>query len=213
MASICVTIGANFVHSYTPGAMYDLLRDHIAKRIELSDKEFSLAATFFAPKKLRKRQYLHQEGDVARWIAFTSKGCLRCYSVDDAGTEHVVQFAVEDWWIADLQSFLAGTPSHFAIDALEDSELLLLDRAKREDLLKAIPKFERFFRLILERNYVATNERIACTLMASAEDRYLAFLKSYPQFAQRVPQNQIASYLGIAPESLSRIRKDLSDKR
>src|ERR1041385_896224 len=175
MASICITIGPNFVHSYMPDAMYDLLRDHIAKRIELSDKDFALATTFFAPKKLRRRQYLHQEGDVGRWIAFISKGCLRCYSVDGAGTEHVVQFAVEDWWIADLQSFLTGAPSRFAIDALEDSELLLLDRAKREELLKAIPIFERFFRLIVERSYVATHERVACTLMASAEDRYLTF--------------------------------------
>ena len=193
--------------------MYDLLRKHIAKRVDLTDKEFKLATTFFAPKKLRKKQYFLQEGDVCRAIAFVSKGCLRSYSVDDAGAEHVVQFAVEDWWIADLQSYLSGQPSHLAIDALEESELLLLEKSKRDQLLSEVPKFEKFFRLLYERNYVAVNERVACTLMASAEDRYLKFLGTFPQFTQRVPQKDIASYLGITPESLSRIRKEISNHK
>lgn len=145
-------------------------------------------------------------------LAFVTQGCLRCYTVDDKGEEHIVQFAIEDWWISDLHSFLTGEPAIYTIEALEDSELLLLERESREKLLTAHPKFERFFRLLLERHYVATHKRIIASLSASAEERYLKFLKTYPALVQRVPQNQIASYLGIAPESLSRIRKHLAEK-
>jgi len=192
--------------------MFDLLRAHILKRIELSDEELDRMTTFFTPKKLRKKHVLLQEGDVCRYITFVVNGCLRWYSVDDKGEEHVMQFAIADWWISDLQSYLSGEASMSNIDALEDSEVLLLDKTARDNMLTALPKLERFFRLLLERSYVATQHRLACTLSVTAEERYLMFLKTFPALVQHVPQNQIASYLGIAPESLSRIRKHLSDK-
>jgi CRP-like cAMP-binding protein len=190
--------------------LFDLLSANIRKRVQITDKEFKRATAFFTPKKIRKKQFLVQNGEVCNAIAFVTNGCLRSYTVDEHGEEHVLQFAIEDWWISDLHSFLTGRPSDSSIDALEDSEILLLERSSREELLEAIPKFERFFRLLLEGNYVATNQRIVCSMSASAEERYLSFLKAFPTMAQRVPQNQIASYLGIAPESLSRVRKHLA---
>jgi CRP-like cAMP-binding protein len=192
--------------------MFDLLRAHILSRVDLTEEELARMTTFFTPKKLRRKHFLLQEGEVCRYIAFVVNGCLRSYSIDDKGEEHVIQFAIEDWWIGDLQSYLSGEPSMYNIDALEDSEVLLLDKTTRDTMLTALPKLERFFRLLLERSYVAAQQRLACTLSVSAEDRYLAFLKTFSALVQHVPQNQIASYLGIAPESLSRIRKHLSEK-
>ncbi|MCH7678960.1 Crp/Fnr family transcriptional regulator [candidate division KSB1 bacterium] len=191
--------------------MFDVLRAHILKRIDLSDEEFTDCTTFFIPRKIKKGQFLLQEGDVCKHCAFVNNGCLRCYTIDDNGTEHVVDFAIEDWWIADLYSFLTGEPAVYNIDALENSEVLLLDRVSLENLCSISPNFERFFRLLHENNYIATHRRIVNFLSASAEERYLSFLETYPEFLQRLPQRQIASYLGITPESLSRLRKRLAE--
>ena len=193
-------------------AMYEVLRSHIAKRIDLTEAEFKRCTSFFVPKKLRRKQFLLQEGEVARYNAFVEKGCLRAYSIDDEGEEHIVQFAIEDWWIGDMYSMLENQPSNLNIEAMEDSELLLIDKASYERLCDAVPKFERFFRLLLQANYVASHRRIMQSISASAEERYLKFLKSYPAITSRVPQGQIASYLGITPQSLSRIRRHLARK-
>lgn len=193
--------------------MSDILRKHIQKRIELSNAEFSKCLSFFTPKKVRKKQFLLQEGDVCRQLAFVTSGLLRLYTIDHRGEEHITQFAMEDWWVSDPYSFLSGTPSKENIDALEDSEVLLIDRASRDALLEAVPKMERFFRLLMEANLVATRRRIIGLISDTAEQRYLAFLKTYPNLVERVPLNQIASYLGITPQSLSRIRKELAHKR
>lgn len=192
--------------------MYEVLRKHISKRIALTEEEFERCTTYFIPKRLRKHHFLLQEGEVCTAMAFVSKGCLRCYSVDAKGDEHIVQFAIEDWWISDPYSLLTGEPSEYNIDALEDSELLLLDRRSEERLLSEIPKFERLFRLLLENRFVATQRRITAALSVPAEERYLGFLKAYPEIVSRVAQAHIASYLGITPQSLSRIRRELSVK-
>ena len=190
-----------------------ILLTHIRNRISLSLEEFERCLLFFSPKNIRKKQFLLQEGEISRHLAFVSSGCLRGYTVDRRGEEHVVQFAVEDWWITDLQSFLRKTPSSQNIDALEDSQVLLIDFEGREKLLEAVPKLERFFRMLLEANYVASHRRIEESLAESAEERYLTFLNMYPALAQRIPQSQIASYLGITPQSLSRIRKEMSENK
>ena len=192
--------------------MLDLLRAHISKRIDLSQEECELSTQFFVPKKIKKRQFLLQEGDVCKHLAFVNSGCLREYTVDQRGDEHIIQFAIEGWWISDLTSFLSGNPASHNIDALQDSEVLLLDKSARESLFESVPRMERFFRLLLEGNYVATHKRINDALSASAEERYLTFINTYPQLVEQIPQNQIASYLGITPQSLSRIRKELGGK-
>jgi len=193
--------------------MFDLLRAHIEKRIHLSDEEFSRCTQFFIPRKVKKRQFLLQEGDICRHIAFVNSGCLRAYTVDHKGEEHIIQFAIEDWWISDLNSYLTGSPATYNIDALQDSEVLLLEKSARDKLLEAVPSIERFFRLLQEANYIATHRRINNSLSASAEERYLQFIKTYPALVEQVPQGHIASYLGITPQSLSRIRKELPTKR
>ncbi len=192
--------------------MFSLLRTHIEKRIQLSDKEFEIGSKFFIPKKLRKNQFLLNEGEACTHIGFVNSGCLREYTIDNNGTEHIIQFAIEDWWVSDLNSFLSGKPAEYNIDALQDSEVLLLEKSARDKLLDECPKMERFFRLLIEVNHVATHQRIADSLGLSAEERYLKFIKTYPKLFDLVPQNQIASYLGITPQSLSRIRKELSHK-
>jgi CRP-like cAMP-binding protein len=193
--------------------VHNLLRKHIERRIQMTAKEFEACRQYFSPKKLKKRQFLLQEGEICRSIAFVNSGCLRAYTVDHKGEEHIIQFAIEDWWISDLNSYLTGAPATYTIDALDDSDVLLLERSARDQLLESVPKMERFFRLLQESNYVATHRRINDALSASAEERYLTFLKTYPALAEQVPQSQIASYLGITPQSLSRIRKELSQKR
>lgn len=193
--------------------MFNRLRSHILHRIQLSEEEFQNCVKYFIPKKIRKHQFLLNEGDVCKYLAYVTKGCLCQYTVDAKGEEHVVEIAIEDWWIADLYSFLTGEPGAYTIEALEDSEVLLLDRSSHEKLCDAYPKFDRFFRLLLQNNYIATHRRITCSLSLSAEEQYLALIKQYPDIVQRVPLGKIASYLGITPQSLSRIRKDLADSK
>jgi CRP-like cAMP-binding protein len=192
--------------------MFDLFRKHIEKRTHLSDAEFKIVKTYFVPKKFRKKQFLLHEGDVCRHIGFVNSGCLREYTIDNKGTEHIIQFAIEDWWVSDLNSFLSGESAEFNIEALQDSEILLLEKSARDNLLNECPKMERFFRILIESNHVANHKRIANSLSSSAEERYLKFIKTYPELFEQIPQNQIASYLGITPQSLSRIRKELSQQ-
>ena len=192
--------------------MFNLLRTHIEKRVQLTDEEFDVITKFFKPKKLRKKQFLLHEGEVCKNIGFVNSGCLREYTIDNKGSEHIIQFAIEDWWISDPNSFLSGFPSTYNIDALEDSEVLLLEKSEREKLLDSCPKMERFFRILTEANFVATQRRISDSLSTTAEERYLKFVKTYPKLIEQVSQNHIASYLGITPQSLSRIRKELTQK-
>jgi CRP-like cAMP-binding protein len=193
--------------------MYDVFHKHIETRIDLTAGEFNLCCQFFTPRKLRKNQFLLQQGEVCKHLAFVNSGCLREYSVDHKGDVHIIQFAICDWWITDLTSFLSGSPSTQYIDALQDSEVLLLEHESREKVVESVPKMERFFRLLLESNYVASVRRINESLSESAEERYLSFLQMYPMLVEHVPQHDIASYLGITPQSLSRIRKEISQKR
>ena len=192
--------------------IFDLLKKHILNRISLTDEEFDISSKFFIQKKLRKHQFLLNEGEVCRHIGFVNSGCLREYTIDNKGTEHIIQFAIDSWWVSDLDSFLSGMPAKYYIDALQNSEVLLLEKSARDELLDKCPKMERFFRLLIEANHIATHQRIADSLSSSAEERYLKFINIYPKLIEIVPQNQIASYLGITPQSLSRIRKELSRK-
>jgi len=192
--------------------MYDVLYANVNKRVPLTKKEWAAWEQFFVPKKLRKRQFLIQEGELCRLLAFVNSGCLRSYTVDARGEEHINQFAIRDWWISDLQNYVAGGKAVHSIDALEDSDILILEKSSRDKLLDTAPKADRYFRLLQESGFTATSRRIDSLLKDTAEERYLAFLKTYPSLVEQIPQHQIASYLGITPQSLSRIRKELSKK-
>ena len=186
--------------------MFDRLRETVSRLIPVTNDEFPLCTSFMIPKRIRKGAYLVQEGEVSRYLAFVTKGCLRSYGIDKKGEEHVIQFALEGWWITDLYSFLTGKPGEYFIDALEDSDALLIESASYEKLCTTVPKFERYFRILLQNNYIATHRRVFASIGLSAEERYLQMLEKYPTIVQRVAQRHIASYLGITPEALSRIR-------
>ena len=187
--------------------MYELILKNIARHITLTPEEIADFTSLLQIKKLRRRQYLVQAGEPCRYEYFVTKGCLRQYYVSDDGQEHIAGFAIEDWWISDMYGLVTGKPSLTNIDALEDTELLLYERSAYEAMLLRIPKMERFFRIILQRSIITQQLRIIETMSLSAEERYYRFLERYPQLEQRLSQKQIASYLGITPESLSRIRR------
>ena len=193
--------------------MFDLLHKNIISKIDLSEKEWNFARSLFVSRKLRKKQYLLQAGDVCGFIAFVNRGALRAYTIDVKGDEHISQFALEDWWISDMNSFLTGEPAVSNIDALEDSELLMLDKHFQEKLFEEIPRFERYFRLLIQSGHVALHKRLLSTITNTAEEKYLRMQKTYPNIIQRVPQHMIASYLGLKPETLSRIRKKLAEEK
>jgi CRP-like cAMP-binding protein len=192
--------------------MFDKLLKYVARYISLTEEETAFFTSLLKVRLLRKRQYLLQAGDISRNEYFVNSGCLRAYTVDDKGLEHVVQFAIEDWWINDMYSFLTQTPATYYIDVLEDAELVCFDRNAYDQLLEKVPKFERMFRIMLQKSFVAQQRRIIENMSLTAQERYLLFQQRYPQFEQRIPQHQIASFLGITPESLSRIRKQLAEK-
>ncbi len=190
--------------------MMEFFIDTISKTIQLTQADKEVFRNNCLVTKLKKRHFFLQEGNVCRYAGFVSKGCLKTYTIDKNGDEHVFQIALEGWWISDMYSHLTGEPANFTIEALEDCEIVVMDIEAREKILKEVPGYERFHRILLENNYMATQRRVNSMLSSSAEERYLAFIKKYPQIVQRVPQLVIASYLGIAPESLSRIRKQLA---
>ena len=193
--------------------MFELLFQKFDEKVSLTEEEKQLSKTFFAPKKLRKKQYLLQEGDPCRSVAFVEKGMLRLYAIDEKGSEHVVQFAFEGWWAADLSSYLTGETSLFNIEAMEDSELLLLSKPSWDTLMQRIPKFEHYFRIIIQNNLVATQKRVIQSHTETAEEMYLKFVQAYPGCIQRITQHMIASYIGISRETLSRLRKHLASPR
>ena len=186
--------------------MWEPLIKNLNKYLSLTAEESDIVISLFTAKKLRRHQYLLQEGEVARYETFITRGLTRTYEVDEKGQEHVVQFGLEDWWVGDLYSFLTGTPSKYNIDCLEDTHVLQITKPHLELLYERVPKLERHFRLLLQNAFIAVTERVASTLTQSALERYDAFIAHYPQIEQRVPNRQIASYLGITPQSLSRIR-------
>lgn len=187
--------------------MFEVFAKYLRDQIELSDDELEMIREVTVVRKLRKNQYLLQEGDVWRYNAFITKGCMRTYSVDDRSNEHIINFAVENCWIGDRESLLNATPSKFNIDAIEECEVLLISKDNFIRLTKNIPQFQDLVNLIIERSFVASQNRINSSVSHTAEEKYKNFMEKQAHIALRVPQHMVASYLGITPETLSRIRK------
>jgi len=193
--------------------MTELLHKKINEIVLLTDEEFELVKSFFISRKLRKRQYLLQEGDVCKYVSFVEKGMLRTYTIHEKGNEHILSFAMEGWWTADLYSFFTGEPSLYHIEALENCELLLLTKSSWNILLEKIPAFERYFRIIIQNNLIAMQRRLLGSMSETAEEKYTNLMSNFPGCLQRVPQHMIASYLGITRETLSRIRGQMAARK
>jgi len=194
-------------------SMIDVLLSHIQEKVTLTDLDKEAIKTFFVSKRLRKRQYLLQEGDVCKHLTFVAKGLLRTYNVDDKGNEHMSIFGWEGWWLSDFNSFLSGVPAVFNIDAIEDSELLMVSLADYNALTLTVPIMDRYFRILYQNSLVTKERRLMSAITHTAEEKYLELANSNPHIIERIPQNLIASYLGIAPETLSRIKKNLAIRK
>ena len=186
--------------------MSDLLIKNLSKHVKLTAEEKDIILSLFTPRKFRKYQYVLQEGDVCRHETFIVSGLTRTYEVNEKGQELIMQFGPPDWWVGDLYSFLTDAPSKLNIDCLEDCETVQITKAAQEILFQKVPKMERHFRIMMQNAYISSINRIASAMSKSAAERYQEFLERYPFIEQRVPNHQIASFLGITPQSLSRIR-------
>ncbi|HTF30350.1 MAG TPA: Crp/Fnr family transcriptional regulator [Flavitalea sp.] len=182
------------------------LLNYFQQLISLSEKEQELVVQRFKPRLFRKKQYVHQEGQICTEMSFVVRGCLRMYKIDEKGSTHVLQFAVENYWIMDLGSFHGEKHSVLNIDALEDSVVLQISRPDLVSLYLAAPKFDRIFRVLSENSFIRLQDRLLQNISSTAEDRYNSFLEVYPHMSNRLSQVQIASFLGITPEFLSRLR-------
>jgi CRP-like cAMP-binding protein len=192
--------------------MYEKLIECIREKVDLGEKDIEIIKPLFIPKSLRKRQYVLNAGDVCQYITFVDKGMLRSFTVDPEGNEHVVQFAIEGWWVSDVGSFISGKDAMYNIEALEDCELLHLKKAGMDELLMKLPVMERFFRILMQNNVVALQRRAVAYMSLSAEEKYLKLMEVAPDVMQRASQQHIASYLSITPETLSRVRKKVSER-
>jgi CRP-like cAMP-binding protein len=182
------------------------LLGYLDRLIPLDKEEKELVRDKFHPRLFRKRQYVLQEGDLCTQFCFVVRGCLRLYKIDEKGNTHILQFATENYWINDLGSFHGVKPSSLNIDALEDTVVLQISRDDLISLYIQAPKFDRIFRVLLENSFIRLQERLLQNISSTAEDRYQSFLEIYPHLINRLSQVQIAAYLGITPEFLSRLR-------
>lgn len=192
--------------------MLDQFKKYIQDKIKITDEQFDLISAGLVSKKIKKDMLLLREGDVCSQVFFVSKGLLRAYTIDSFGKEHIIQFGPEDSWVSDRNSFYFNLPAMFYVDAIEDCEVVYINKEFYEKAEKIIPGFNSFTVMILHNSIRFMQRRISLLLGATAEQRYLDFIELYPNLTLRVPQWMIASYLGITPESLSRVRKELATK-
>lgn len=190
----------------------DLIFQNISKFINLDKAETDFFISILQYKLVKKKQFLLRPGEICKYKIFVTAGCLKNYTVDENGFEHIGMFAVESWWTGDFHSFLTSKPSVHYIEALENTEVLLISKENAEKLYEKIPKFERFFRIQFQKALVSLYQRIHLGISLSAGERYLQFIDKYPQLEQRITQKQVAAYLGITPEYLSFIRRRVVKK-
>ena len=186
--------------------------NNVSKHIVLNVKEKNFFISLLEASLLKRKEVYLRAGEICKHSAFVVDGALKSFTVDADGREHILSFATRDWWIADMYSYISQKPSVLTIEAIADSEILLLSRENQQLLFEKVPKFERFFRILTENSLVANQQRLIDNLSSTAQDRYLHFIKKYPMIPSCVPQHNIASYLGITPEFLSKIRRRLAKK-
>jgi len=188
----------------------DLILNNVAKHISLEKEEIAYFLSLLKPRQLIKKSFILKEGQICKYINFVNSGTLRAYYMDKEGRESTIMFAVTDWWITDMYCFANRLPAMLNIEAVENSSIFQLQKDHLDKLLLEVPKFERFFRVLMQNAYIREQLRVIQNLSLTAEQRYDNFLSKYPQVVKKVTQKQIASYLGITPEFLSTIRGNKS---
>ena len=191
---------------------HDLILYNIAKHISVDEEEISYFISLLKPRQVAKKSFVLKEGQICKYISFVNAGTLRAYYLDKEGKESTIMFAVTDWWITDMYCFINRLPAMLNIEAVENSNIFQLQKDHLDILFLKVPKFERFFRIIMQNAYIREQLRVIQNLSLTAEQRYDNFLSKYPQVAKQVTQKQIASYLGITPEFLSAIRGNKSKR-
>jgi len=189
------------------------LRKHFDETDRFTNEEFEHFISFLTPVTLKKNEFFNMQNEHCRYLAYVNSGCLRAFYTDNKGDEFTMYFAFQNWWIGDKTSFYSGTPSRFSVQALEESEVFRADKIKWEKALDVIPSFEKWYRVKTRKSYEAQQQKLIDSQTESAEQKYLKLLKNSPEVVQRIPQHYIASYLNIKPQSLSRIRKNLFNKK
>jgi CRP-like cAMP-binding protein len=192
--------------------MTDLLKQHINKHISISDYEMEEFCKLFQVKTAKKKSFLLREGEVCKFEGFVNKGLFKVFHIDKDGVEQILYFATENWWLTDIDSFTNAKPSSFSIQALEDSEVLTISPANKEYAYKHLPSIEKLFRIMTQKTFVELQRKLINNLSKTSEQRYIDFIEKYPQLSQRLSNLQIASYLGISHEFVSKIRKKISNK-
>ena len=193
--------------------MHEELVKSLRSRVKISDDSIDIIKSKLVPKKARKRQFLLNAGDVCQNMIFVERGLLRSFSDARNGSEHTMQFAAEGWWISDMASFFSGEASNYNIEALEGSELLLMSKPVMDELIDAVPLIQRYFLNLMENHIIALQRRINVVQSMSAEETYLKLMEVNPDLINRASQQHIASYLGITPETLSRVRRQVSGRK
>lgn len=186
--------------------MFDHLLAHIGKFISLDAREQEILLSHCQHRTLKKKEFVLREGQICTANYFILQGCMRMYVITEKGTEQIIQFGIDRWWISDYNSLDAGRPSGFNIQAVEDCQLVVIDKKNQADLLTQLPKLETYFRIVFQKAYAASLMRVQYIYCLSAEERWLQFSRNFPGFVQRVPQYMLASFLGFTPEFLSKAR-------
>jgi CRP-like cAMP-binding protein len=185
---------------------YPSFQNNILNYVNLSEAEWAKFSSCYTLKKVDKNTIILKEGDVCEYESYVLEGCFKIFYQDENLREYILYFAIEDWWVLDIGSFVSGSPSKLNIQALEDSVILTIDRAKKEELYRTVPKVEKLFRIMNQKTLAATQLRMISMLHKTAERRYIDFNERYPNLGQRIAQHQIAAYLGISHEFLSKVR-------
>ncbi|WP_259069911.1 Crp/Fnr family transcriptional regulator [Mucilaginibacter sp. X4EP1] len=191
----------------------ELLLAHMSAAFPLQEKEIKELFLLFTERKVKRRGFILHQGDICKHFTFVVSGCFKMYAIDQAGKEHNLEFAAENEWVSDLSSFYSEKPGSVYIEAIEPAVILQITRPDLIYLYANYPKFNSTFRIIIERKYIELQNRVLQNISATAEERYVNFITQYPALASRLPNTQIASYLGITSEFLSKVRKDLAHKR
>ncbi|QES90249.1 Crp/Fnr family transcriptional regulator [Rhizosphaericola mali] len=192
--------------------MVEFFINYLKDKIDLSEEEVQIIVSVCKQKKLRKKQFLCQEGEIWHYNAFICRGLVKTFSISENGIEHIINFAPENYWTGDRESLLNGTPTHLNIDAIEPTEVILIEKLDFEKICTQIPQLNQLVNKIIQKSFIVAQSRILANISFTAEEKYQNFLQKYPHIVNRIPQHMIAAFIGVTPETLTRLRRSTLHK-